>query len=386
MGFPDPREAEPDGLIAVGNDLLPNRLANAYLCGIFPWGCDGERYYWYSPDPRMVLFPAEFRLAKSLRRVVKSGRFEVRIDTCFEEVMRQCAQAERIGQDGTWITEGFIEAYTKMHKLGYAHSFETFSNGRLVGGLYGLSFGNVFFGESMFHLETDASKVAFARLVEFCKLHSFELIDAQQETPHLRSLGGRPIPREDYLQRLDAQDFDLSIRGRWPKNSVVLLLGGNQGDRYRLLKSAFEEVYKRIGPVNRMSHLYETEPWGFESDSKFLNCAMVADTDLDPEAVLNEALAIEAELGRVRNEQEGARPNAERTYASRPIDIDLIFFNSQVVNTPRLQIPHPRMHLRRFVLAPLAEVMPHFEHPTLHKTVAELLENCADEGQVTRIE
>ena len=215
LGFPDPEEAEPDGLVAIGGDLSPQRLVNAYCQGLFPWYSEGEPLMWWSLDPRMVLFPDEFRCSKTLRRLVRSGRFEVRIDTCFKEVMQHCAQVEREGQDGTWITPEMIEAYVELHQLGLAHSFETFREGQLVGGLYGVSVGQIFCGESMFHIETDASKVAMVRLVEFCKQHNFRLIDAQQETAHLASLGARPIKRSDYLAILESLDFSKTLVGSW---------------------------------------------------------------------------------------------------------------------------------------------------------------------------
>ena len=216
-GFPNPEEAEPDGLLAIGGDLSVPRLINAYCCGIFPWFSDGEPIMWWSLDPRMVLFPDEFRYSKSLRRVVSSGKYEVRIDQQFEEVMRHCANVSRIEQhqNGTWITESMIEAYVRLHRLGLAHSFETYHNGNLVGGLYGLSLGPFFFGESMFHTMTDASKVAFVRLVEFCKAHGFRLIDAQQETEHLSSLGAHPNPRSEYLKELNAIRADNTLQGNW---------------------------------------------------------------------------------------------------------------------------------------------------------------------------
>lgn len=213
--FPDPEEAEPDGLVAIGGDLSPQRLINAYCQGLFPWYSEGEPLMWWSLDPRMVLFPDEFRCSKSLRRLVRSGRFEVRIDTCFEAVMRNCGAVERPDQDGTWITPEMLEAYVQLHQLGLAHSFETFREGRLVGGLYGVSVGQIFCGESMFHIETDASKVAMVRLVEFCKQHGFRLIDAQQETSHLASLGARPIKRKDYLDILESMDFSKTLVGAW---------------------------------------------------------------------------------------------------------------------------------------------------------------------------
>ena len=216
-GFPDPEEAEPDGIIAIGGDLSPMRLINAYCCGIFPWFNENDPILWWSLDPRMVLFPEEFRYSKSLRRIIKSGKFQVRIDTQFEAVMRHCAHVDRSaqGQTGTWITEEMVEAYVCLHHLGIAHSFETYYQGTLVGGLYGVSLGPFFFGESMFHTMTDASKVAFVRLVQFCTEHHFRLIDAQQETPHLASLGARPIPRSEYLVELNAIRSDNTLQGNW---------------------------------------------------------------------------------------------------------------------------------------------------------------------------
>lgn len=215
FGFPDPNEAEPEGIIAIGGDLKPERLLNAYASGIFPWYNPGEEILWWSLDPRMVLFIDDFRYSKSLRRVVKSGKYEVRIDTNFRQVIILCAVIQREDQDGTWITDEMMEAYCRLHKLGFAHSFETYYEGELVGGLYGVSLGQFFFGESMFHTMTDASKVAFVRLVEFCRDNHFLLIDAQQETPHLASLGAKPIPRQEFLKILDTIDFDKTLRGKW---------------------------------------------------------------------------------------------------------------------------------------------------------------------------
>ncbi len=215
FGFPDPNEAEPEGIIAIGGDLKPERLLNAYASGIFPWYNPGEEILWWSLDPRMVLFIDDFRYSKSLHRVVKSGKYEVRIDTNFRQVIIHCAVIQSEDQDGTWITDEMMEAYCRLHELGFAHSFEAYYEGELVGGLYGVSLGQFFFGESMFHTMTDASKVAFVRLVEFCRDNHFLLIDAQQETPHLASLGAKPIPRQEFLKILDTIDFDKTLRGKW---------------------------------------------------------------------------------------------------------------------------------------------------------------------------
>ena len=215
--FPDPEEAEPDGIIAIGGDLSPERLINAYCCGIFPWFNEDDPILWWSLDPRMVLYPDEFRYSKSLRRIVRSNKYEVRIDSQFEHVMRHCAQVDRTaqGQHGTWITEDMVQAYVRLHQLGLAHSFETYYHNTLVGGLYGVSLGPFFFGESMFHTMSDASKVAFVRLVQFALEHHFRLIDAQQETPHLASLGARPIPRSDYLAELNIIRADNTLLCNW---------------------------------------------------------------------------------------------------------------------------------------------------------------------------
>ena len=213
--FPPPSEAEPDGLIAVGGDLSPQRLLNAYSEGIFPWFRDEDDIFWYSPDPRMVLIPHELRISPSLQRVIRSGRFEIRMDTAFEDVVKACASAPREGQDGTWIDSGFIEAYTGMHELGFAHSIEAYLNGDLEGGLYGLSIGRAFFGESMFHKASNASKVALYHLVEKVKTWQFHFIDCQVETELLKFMGAKPMPRVEYLERLKTAVGFPSHKGNW---------------------------------------------------------------------------------------------------------------------------------------------------------------------------
>jgi leucyl/phenylalanyl-tRNA--protein transferase len=185
---------EPDGLLAAGGDLSAERLLAAYRRGIFPWYADGQPILWWSPDPRMVLFIDEFVVSRSLGRRVRERRFEIRVDTAFADVMRGCA-APRDGQGGTWITPAMIEAYGELHARGYAHSVEAWRDGELAGGLYGLALGRVFFGESMFARETDASKVALVSLVGLLRGQGVSMIDCQQETAHLSSLGARPIPR-----------------------------------------------------------------------------------------------------------------------------------------------------------------------------------------------
>ncbi|MBN2614678.1 MAG: leucyl/phenylalanyl-tRNA--protein transferase [Bacteroidales bacterium] len=200
--FPDPRLAEPDGLLAVGGDLSPERLLAAYRSGIFPWFSDENPILWWSPDPRMVLIPKEFKRYKSLRRVVEKGIFQVTFDRDFERVMRFCGAVPRKGQEGTWITEDMIRAYAALHKMGVARSVEVWQDGELVGGLYGLLIGKVFFGESMFHRVTDASKVALWHWVDYLLESGVELIDAQQETGHLKRMGARLIARESFITLL----------------------------------------------------------------------------------------------------------------------------------------------------------------------------------------
>lgn len=200
--FPPPEMAHPTGLLAIGGDLSQDRLILAYSNGIFPWYSEGEPLMWWSPDPRMVLFPDEFKLSSGLRKKYMSDLFETSINTCFRKVLDYCSKVPRRNQQGTWITSAMKRAYTRLHKAGYAHSFETFYKGELVGGLYGVCIGNAFFGESMFYLMTDASKVAFVRFVDWCKENNIKVIDVQQNTTHLASLGAREIPRQEFLKLL----------------------------------------------------------------------------------------------------------------------------------------------------------------------------------------
>lgn len=213
--FPDPSEAEPGGLLAVGGDLSPERLLLAYENGIFPWYSEGDPILWFSPDPRMVFLPGDFRFSKTLLKTVSSGKFSVRVDTDFAAVIENCARVGRKGQSGTWITEEMKAAYGKLHELGYAHSFETYLEGMLVGGLYGVSLGGAFFGESMFHLETDASKAALFHLARKCREFGFDFIDSQVPTDHMRTLGGREISRKEFLLALESSLGKKTLRGRW---------------------------------------------------------------------------------------------------------------------------------------------------------------------------
>jgi leucyl/phenylalanyl-tRNA--protein transferase len=189
--------ADPDGLLAAGGTLDAERLIDAYRQGIFPWSSEGQPLLWWSPDPRMVLFADEFRVSRSLRKRIREGLFEIRVDTAFDDVMAACAEP-REGQAGTWITEAMRRAYGDLHCRGYAHSVEAWRDGRLAGGLYGVALGRVFFGESMFARETDASKVALAHLVAMLRERGVPIIDCQQQTSHLASLGARPIPRAEF--------------------------------------------------------------------------------------------------------------------------------------------------------------------------------------------
>ncbi len=213
--FPDPSEAEPGGLLAIGGDLSPKRLLLAYENGIFPWYSEEDPILWFSPDPRMVFFPGDFRFSKTLIETVSSGKFSVRVDTDFATVIESCALVTRKGQSGTWITEEMKTAYRKLHELGYAHSFEVYSEAGLVGGLYGVSLGGAFFGESMFHLETDASKVALFHLVRKCWEFGFDFIDSQVPTDHMRTLGGREISRKEFLLALKFSVQKKTVRGVW---------------------------------------------------------------------------------------------------------------------------------------------------------------------------
>lgn len=213
--FPDPSEAEPGGLLAVGGDLSPERLLLAYQNGIFPWYGEGDPILWFSSDPRMVFSPGDFKFSKTLLKTASSGKFSVRADTDFAAVVENCAQVSRKGQSGTWITEEMKAAYGKLHELGYAHSFETYREGELVGGLYGVSLGGAFFGESMFHLETDASKVALFHLAQKCWESGFDFIDSQVPTDHMRTLGGREISRKEFLSALESSLGKETLRGKW---------------------------------------------------------------------------------------------------------------------------------------------------------------------------
>lgn len=199
--FPDVNLAE-DGLLAIGGDLSMERLLLAYKSGIFPWYSEDEPILWWSPNPRFVLFPNELKVSKSMSQLLKRNIFKVTFNQCFEEVMRVCGEVPREGQDGTWINEDMVRAYVELHKNGYAHSVEVWEDDKLVGGLYGVLLGKVFFGESMFYKVSNASKYGFIVFVEKLKSLGIELIDCQVPTPHLASLGAQNIEREDFIALL----------------------------------------------------------------------------------------------------------------------------------------------------------------------------------------
>jgi leucyl/phenylalanyl-tRNA--protein transferase len=224
--FPDPARAEADGLLAVGGDLSPRRLLAAYAAGIFPWYSDGSPILWWSPDPRLVLEPERLHVPRSLERTMRRGRYEVRADSDFARVIRACAATRRPGQDGTWLTAEMIDAYEELHRLGYAHSFEAWDGDGLAGGLYGVSLGAAFFGESMFAVRGDASKVAFVRAVRWLAGRGVRLVDCQVTTEHLVRFGARELPRAEFLARLRRALGAPTLAGRWSLDSPARAGGG----------------------------------------------------------------------------------------------------------------------------------------------------------------
>jgi leucyl/phenylalanyl-tRNA--protein transferase len=201
LSFPPPRFAEPDGLLAMGGDLSPERLLLAYQNGIFPW-YEGDHILWWCPDPRFVLFPEELKISKSMRPLLNRHEFEFTINKAFSQVIRQCKKITRPGQDGTWITNEVEKAYTRMHELGYAVSAEVWKDKKLVGGLYGMRLGKVFFGESMFSKVSNASRYAFIHYIQQLKQEGVQLIDCQVYTEYLESMGAKMVMREDFLKML----------------------------------------------------------------------------------------------------------------------------------------------------------------------------------------
>lgn len=224
--FPPVEQAlrEPNGLLCAGADLSPERLLNAYRCGIFPWYSPGDPLLWWSPDPRMVLFPAELKRSRSLLKTLRNTRYEVRLDTQFARVMAECA-APRQAQSGTWISGEMQAAYTRLHKLGHAHSVEVWIDGDLAGGLYGVALGRIFYGESMFAKRRDASKIALVHLCRHLEQNGFAMIDCQMKTAHLATLGAREIPRSEFVAsvaRLAASMTNAPHEGagRWPADAT----------------------------------------------------------------------------------------------------------------------------------------------------------------------
>ena len=210
--FPPANSANPEGIVAWGGDLHPTRIIRAYQQGIFPWYSEQDPILWWSPDPRLIMELDDFKLSKSLKKSMK--KFTYNFDTHFDKVIRYCAQTPRKGQIGTWLNHDMIEAYTELFNMGIAHSVETYFDGELVGGLYGITIGKIFCGESMFAHKTDASKAAYAVLVEHLKEWGYEFIDCQVPTQHLKSLGAEEISRDEYLKRVKQSGFE-TIETRW---------------------------------------------------------------------------------------------------------------------------------------------------------------------------
>tara|TARA_B100000945_G_scaffold312669_1_gene307540 strand:+ start:986 stop:1678 length:693 start_codon:yes stop_codon:yes gene_type:complete len=213
--FPPVEEAEADGLLAVGGDLTKERLLAAYRQGIFPWYEFGQPILWWCPNPRLVLFPKELKISRSLRKVLRKKDFKISFDSAFSNVIKACADVRTKQGKGTWIIPEMQQAYTELHQEGYAHSVESWLNGELVGGLYGISLGQCFFGESMFSTVNDSSKAALVALTEFSKQVGIKIIDCQMTTPHLLSLGAREIDRESFLRKLNQYLEKPDIKGSW---------------------------------------------------------------------------------------------------------------------------------------------------------------------------
>ena len=213
--FPPAEEAEADGLLAVGGDLTKERLLAAYRQGIFPWYEVGQPILWWCPNPRLVLFPEEIKISRSLRKILRKQEFEISFDSSFENVIKSCADVRTEQGKGTWIIPEMQQAYTELHQEGYAHSVESWLNGELVGGLYGISLGQCFFGESMFSTVSDSSKAALVALAEFSKQVGIKIIDCQMTTQHLLSLGAREIDRQSFLRKLNQYLEKPDIKGPW---------------------------------------------------------------------------------------------------------------------------------------------------------------------------
>jgi len=213
--FPSPHLAIDEGLLAVGGDLSVQRLLLAYAKGVFPWYSKGEPILWWSPDPRLVLYPADLNISRRLQRTLRQNRFQVTLDRAFDQVIQGCSSVPRDHQKGTWITEEMITAYIALHQAGFAHSVEAWRDGRLAGGIYGVSMGGSFFGESMFHRVSDASNVALVTLVRYLIKWDFDLLDCQVTTDHLIRMGAREISRNRFLRQLDESLKKPTRRGKW---------------------------------------------------------------------------------------------------------------------------------------------------------------------------
>ena len=215
IAFPPAHLASKEGLLAVGGDLSRKRLLHAYRMGIFPWFSHDEPILWWSPDPRLVLYPHEIKISKTLKKIIRKGVFKVTMDTAFAQVITQCAQIRLQNNQGTWIVEDMIHAYCKLHESGFAHSVEAWYQGDLAGGLYGVSLGRCFFGESMFTRISNASNVALVKLVEYLNTLSFDMIDCQLTTQHLLRFGAREIPRVKFLKQLEKSLKASTKKGKW---------------------------------------------------------------------------------------------------------------------------------------------------------------------------
>ncbi|MGA8178878.1 MAG: leucyl/phenylalanyl-tRNA--protein transferase [Desulfobacterales bacterium] len=218
IDFPPPHLATKDGLLAVGGDLSKERLILAYRMGIFPWFSDGDPILWWSPDPRLVLYPSEIKISRTLQKIIKKNVFSVTLDTAFDAVITQCAQIRLQQNQGTWIVRDMIDAYCKLHSAGYAHSMEVWQQEELAGGIYGVSLGKCFFGESMFSRVSNASNVALVKLAKYLSELSFDLIDCQVPTEHLIRFGARKIPRKLFLNQLEISLNAPTQKGKWIYN------------------------------------------------------------------------------------------------------------------------------------------------------------------------
>ncbi len=223
LAFPDPRFASRQGLVAVGGDFRPERLLAAYFQGIFPWPSEELPHGWFCPDPRLVLLPEELHVSRSLEKVLRRKAFKITWDRAFPQVISHCSTVPRPGQAGTWISPELVAGFLALHRMGYAHSVEAWSGDRLVGGVYGIALGKMFCGESMFHLEPDASKVAFVHLVRRLAKQEFQLIDCQVYTQHMARLGAREWPRDEFLDALETAVAEPALRGSWGQAALSIL-------------------------------------------------------------------------------------------------------------------------------------------------------------------